>query len=259
MAFAIGTLLIVAALFVAMLGAQYVGRRLGERDRRRDPDSDKSGHGVSETAVFGLLGLFLAFTFSGAGARFEARRHLIVEEVNAIGTAWLRVDLLPADKQPEVRDLFRRYLDARIDTYRLVPDMQAVESAMARSLALQQQIWSASVAAARDSGQMPPFTVLLPALNEMIDITTTRSAAAIHGHPPAVVFAMVGILALVGSLFAGYAMAGRTTRSRIHTLGFAAVMTIAIYVIIDLEYPRLGLIRVDAADQVMVDLRRSMN
>src|SRR4051812_34055265 len=174
----LAALLILAALFAAMHALQEWGRRLGERDRRLDPGNDRSGQGATEGAVFGLLSLFLAFTFSGAGARFDARRQLIVEEANDIGTAWLRIDLLPAGRQPEIRDLFRRYTDARLDTYRLLPDVQAAKAARARSQALQQQIWSKSVTAARATGQAPPSMLLLPALNDMLDITTTRTAAA---------------------------------------------------------------------------------
>jgi hypothetical protein len=200
-----------------------------------------------------LLGLLLAFTFSGAGARYEARRHLVVDEANAIGTAWLRLDVLPGSTQPQLRDLFRQYVDARVDSYR-TPTGDS--GAQAKALALQQEIWSSAVCAAHASGQTPPFTVLLPALNDMIDITTTRQEAR-RLHPPVAVFVMLGVLALIGALFAGYGMAG-TPRSRLHRLGFAAVMTTALFVIVDFEFPRLGLIRIDAADSVLIDVRRSM-
>lgn len=257
MSFIVQNVLIIGALFLAMLGLQATGRQLAERHRRSDPDGHGAGYSAVEGAVFGLLALFLAFTFSGAGARFDERRHLIVDEANAIGTAWLRIDLLPDDAQPEVRDLFRQYLDARLETYRLVPDMLAADAALARSQALQHRIWSKSVAAGRASGQIAPFTVLLPALNVMIDITTTRTAVT-RFHPPLAVFVLLSILALVGSIFVGYSMAGRKTRSLVHTFGFATLMVLTLYLIVDFEYPRLGLIRVDAADQVLVDLRRSM-
>jgi hypothetical protein len=253
--FAFLNLSVCAALFVGMLALQEVGWRLGERHRRQ-AGADKSASGATETAVYGLLGLFLAFTFSGAGARFEARHHLVVQEANAIGTAWLRIGVLPAAAQPHMRDLFRAYTDARIDRFRRASDAAVGGAALARSLALQQQIWSAAVAAANESGQIPPFTLLLPALNEMIDITTTREAAA-RLHPPIAVFVMVGTLALIGALFAGYGMAGKA-RSRVHTIGFAAVLTMALFVIIDFEFPRLGFIRIDSADSLLTDVRQSM-
>jgi hypothetical protein len=99
--------------------------------------------------------------------------------------------------------------------------------------------------------------LLLPALNQMIDVTTTRTMTA-QMHPPMVVFVMLFGLALAGALLAGYGMAGGKARSWLHMVGFAAVLAGAVYVIIDLEYPRLGLIRVDAFDVALVELRSSM-
>jgi hypothetical protein len=90
----------------------------------------------------------------------------------------------------------------------------------------------------------------------MIDITTTRTMATLM-HPPAVVFVMLFGLALVASLLAGYGMTGSKVRSWFHMLGFALIMAIAVYIILDIEYPRLGLIRVDAFDQALVDLREA--
>ncbi len=253
-AFTAANLLIVAALFGAMLGVLRLGRRIGERHRL---EFGEVKAGAAEGAVFALLGLFFAFSFSGAGARFDTRRHLVVSEANAIGTAWLRLDLLPADRQPHMRDLFRQYLDARLAFYRVDSPAASVE-AQAAYTRLQQDIWSAAVAGANATGQTPAFTVLLPALNQMIDIATTRQTA-IWIHPPIAVFGMIGVLALIGALFVGYGMAGNKGRSWIHAVGFAGVLTLTMYVIVDLEFPRLGLIRVDAIDQVLIDLRRSMN
>ena len=106
-------------------------------------------------------------------------------------------------------------------------------------------------------GTPPTATMLLPALNEMIDITTRTMATKIH--PPAVIFVMLFGVALASALLAGYGMAGGKSRNWLHMLGFAAVLAVAVYVILDLEFPRrLGLIRVDAFDQTLVKLRESM-
>lgn len=257
MGFVIANLLVAVVLFFAMLGAQEWAKRLGERHLRLNPQS-KPAYGATEGAVFALLGLFLAFTFSGAGSRFEDRRDLIVQEANAIGTAWLRIEVLPQESRPELRRLFREYLDSRLETYRLVSEGRDFKPAFKRSSLLQQKIWSASVSAAAASGQMQGFTVLLPALNQMIDITTTRTAAT-RKHPPVVVYLMLGLLSLISAVFVGYGMAGVAVRSLIHTVGFAAVVGAVLYVIIDLEFPRIGLIRVDAADEILVQLRESMS
>jgi hypothetical protein len=88
-------------------------------------------------------------------------------------------------------------------------------------------------------------------------ITTTRLAAT-RTHPPAVVFGMLTLLALAGALLAGYSMAQGRTRNWLHVVAFAFTMTATTYVIVDLEFPRLGLIRIDDADLLLVELRQSM-
>jgi len=174
-----------------------------------------------------------------------------------IGTAWLRVALLPADAQPPMRDLFRRYLDSRIEVYRKVPQMEAVKAELARSAKLQSEIWTLAITSSRAGTAQAPM-LLLPALNAMFDITTTQTEAA-RLHPPLIIFAMLGALTLACSLFAGYDMAIRRRLNVLHSVAFAVVLSVTVYVIIDLEYPRLGFIQISDSDRVLVDLRKSMN
>jgi hypothetical protein len=252
------TVLMVApgGLFLGTLLFLEAGRRIGARRIVVDPEGARAGIGAVEGAVFGLLGLMIAFTFSGAASRFEHRRDLITQEANAIGTAWLRIAALPAEAQPALRDKFRRYVDTRIEVYRRVPDMAAVKAELDRSVVLQGEIWAAAIAGVQ-SAPSPATAPLLPALNEMIDITTTRLVAT-QSHPPAVIFAMLVVLVLAGALLAGYGMAQGRTRNWLHMVGFALTMSLTVYVILDLEYPRLGLIRIDKADQLLVDVRQSL-
>jgi hypothetical protein len=254
----LSTVLFSAILFLGMLLAQWIGRRIGRRRIRDDAEGARAGVGVVEGAVFGLMGLLIAFTFSGAAARFDARRALIVEESNAIGTAWLRLDLLPQSAQRALRQGFRDYLDSRLATYRSFSDPVVAGQEWAKSTQLQGDIWALSVAACREPGMQQAMMLLLPALNQMIDITTTRAMAA-EMHPPAIIFGMLFSLTLVAALLAGFAMGGGKSPSWLHMLGFAAVIAITAYVILDIEYPRRGLIRVDRFDHALVDLRAGMN
>ena len=254
MYFTLAAALLSLGLFVAMLVVHELGRRLRLRHLARGWEGEVSGAGLVEGAVFALLGLLLAFTFAGAASRFDERRKLIVDEANAIGTAYLRLDLLAPAARDELRSRFRDYLDSRLRVYRALPDLQAAETELTRSAQLQQQIWSRAVTAA--SGVQPATMLLLPALNEMFDITTTRTMAA-RTHPPFVVFAMLGALCMLGAFIVGYAM-GAPKRTWVHVVTFAATLAAAFYMIIDLEFPRLGLIKVDDFDQVLVDLRQSM-
>jgi hypothetical protein len=244
-------------LFVGMILLLEWGRQIGQRRSRKDEEGARAGLGAVEGAVFALLGLLIAFTFSGAAARFDTRRELIVQEANAIGTAWLRLDLLPATAQPELRGLFRQYLDLRLEAYRQSSDVPAALATLDKANALQGTIWGRAMAACQPPVS-PAVAQVIPALNEMFDIASTRTAA-LRMHPPAVIFVLLGVLALTSSLLAGYAMAGGKSRSWIHVIGFALIMATTIYVILDLEFPRLGMIRVDRMDEVLVEVRRGMN
>jgi hypothetical protein len=258
MTYALSASLFAVGLFLGMLILLEVGRLVGIRRMAQDPDGARAGLGAVEGAVFGLLGLLVAFTFAGAISRFDTRRQLIVEETNHIGTAYLRVDLLPGATQPAVRELFRKYLDSRLETYRRLPDLAAAKEELGRSMKLQGEIWRQAVTASRSQDAHPDAAKLLvPALNAMIDITTTRTMAG-EVHPPAIIFVMLFGLAFASSLLAGYGMASSKTRSWVHMLMFALATAGAVYVILDIEYPRLGLIRVDAFDRALVELRESM-
>ena len=249
-------LLTSGGLFAGMLVLLEIGRVTGARRLATEPELPSADAMVG--AVFGLLGLLLAFTFSGAASRFDDRRNQIVEEANAIGTAYLRLDLMPASAQPAMRELFRRYLDARLAVYRKLPDVEAAMVELTQSKALQAQIWSQAVAAvhmegSRSSGDL----LLLPALNRMIDITVVRTMA-MQMHPPEIIYILLFGLSLAAALLAGHSMAADKSRSWIHMIAFAAVLAVAVNVTINLEHPRLGLVRVDAFDQVLVELRQSM-
>ena len=244
-------------LFVGMLVCTEIGRRIGIARIARDPEGPTKGVATAEGAMLALLGLLIAFTFSGAASRFEDRRHLIAAETNAIGTAYLRIELLPADSQPAIRDLFRRYTDVRSITYQNVADEGATMAKLAEGGALQREIWTKALIAARRAEASPQAAMLLlPAVNEMIDITETREVAT-RIHPPAIIFVLLSGLSLVSALMVGYGTAS-SSRSWFHAAIFAAVLSVTVYVIVDLEFPRRGLIRVDAADESLVELRRSM-
>ncbi|HUN68853.1 MAG TPA: DUF4239 domain-containing protein [Burkholderiales bacterium] len=249
---------IAVAMFFGILLCLTLGRMIGRRALARYGEAGQPNIGSLESAVFALMGLLIAFTFSGALSRFDARRAQAVDEANAIGTAYLRIDLLPAAAQPKLREAFREYTDARIATYKKLADAAAARLEVARSQRLQSEIWAQSVAAARlPDGRPSAEMLMVPALNQMFDITTVRFAAT-QIHPPTIVYAMLIGLALAAALLAGYQSAGDKTRDWVHQIGFAAIVSFTVYVILDIEYPRLGWVRLDAIDQVLVNVRAGM-
>lgn len=247
-----------ATLFLGVLACLRAGWLLGRR-RLRDGDEDASaGLGAVEGAVFGLMGLLIAFTFTGAVDRFDHRRDLITEEVNAIGTAWLRLDLLDTETRGEVRPLFRRYVDAHFDLYAKANDAAAVTAELVKLNQLQNAIWQRLIEAARQDPTPRLTSSVLPPVNDMFDLANARLLAT-RQHPPLIVYLMLGFLVLVSSLLAGFAMAKAKSQSRLHLIGFAAIVSACVYLILDMEYPRLGLVRVDDFDAALVALRESMN
>ncbi len=241
-----------AGLFVLMFVMLEAGRYVGRKRLLADPAGDGKGLGPLESTVLALLGLLLAFTFSGAWSRFDARRELILKETNAIGTAWLRLDLLPAPVRGRVQESFRQYVDLRLEATQR-SDVKPTAAIVAR----QQAIWAEAVAAAQAAPDGRVAQTLLPALNDMFDIATARYLA-VEAHPPAVVFQMLFVIMMLSALLAGYGLAGSKRRHWLHIACFIASLILSIYVTIDLEYPRRGVIRVDTYDQLMVDLRAGM-
>ena len=248
------SLLLSVLLFVSMVIAAELGVRLGRYRLSKDPDAPNVGVGAIEGAVLALLGLILAFTFSSAASRLDVRRQLIVRETNAIGTAYLRMDLLPANDQPAVRQLFRQYLDARLEVYEKLRDPAASEAALKRAEQLQREIWK--YAETGTHGQVSAIPVL-DAVNEMIDVTTARTLALRTQTPKLIVHLMLG-LALLSALIAGYGMSGAKHRNWFLTAIFSAAISLTVYVVLDLDNPNSGLIRLTAAERVMMQLRETI-
>jgi hypothetical protein len=249
--------LLTLALFAAMFGLLLLGRSYGRSRQARD--EAEAGIGPINAAIFGLLGLMIAFVFSGAATRFDNRRDLIVDEANDIGTAWLRIDLLPENGQPVLRQLMRDYTDSRLAAYRALPDEASFREKFDKAQALQARIWNEAVAMTTVQGvPSSAAMLLLPALNDMFDITTTRTMA-LQKHPPRIVYIFLGGLALISSLLAGHAMSSRSKQSLLHLVAYPAIIAIVVNLVINLEHPRLGLVRINAFDVAIEAVRKQMD
>jgi hypothetical protein len=259
--YAFQIILLTLGLFAFMLLLLEWGRRKGRRRLEGDGEKASEGDGTVNRAILALMGLLLAFTFSGAATRFDVRRHLIAQEANAIRTAYLRLDILQPSAREPLKELFRRYLDVRLEIYHNFTDEELVNANSSQSAAvqaeLQAEIWRLAVIACRAESGQPATTLLLPVLNQMFDITTTRTVTY-KIHPPIIIYAMLILFTLASALLAGFGMAGNKKRNWTHMLAFAATLSFATYVILDLEFPRRGLIRIDQYDQVLIAVRDSM-
>lgn len=248
------------ALVAAILLLMEAGRWFGTRWQCRSPEAS-SGRSAVEAAVFGLMGLLVAFTFYGAATRFDVRRSLIVEEANAIDTAYLHLDLLPSDAQPELRENFRKYVHSRLEIYKDIPDWEAVDALqreLRHSTTLQREIWHQAVAASKRADYPLVQTLIVLPIDRMIDVATARNAA-LQRHPPPVVWGMLGLTLLACCVLAGYSMSLSGGRNWVHILVFSLLFAAVIYVNVDFEYPRMrGLIQLDEMDQVMAQTLEHM-
>ena len=256
MGFVLLNLVVTSGMFLGTMTMIRVGFH---HARRRLQVAEGEGASVSsvDAAVYALLGLLLAFTFAGATERFNGRRTLAVDEANAIGTAYSRLDLLPEQVQLALRDRFRRYLDARLETHTQIASSPEGRAANDEAQKLQGEIWADARAGSVASSQPSCAMLLLPALNSMFDIAATR--VAVHElHPPMTIFGMIIGLTWVSGLLLGHTLAGMKGRHRLHAAIYSAVIAVTFFVIMDIEHPREGLIRVDRDDAVLHSVRDSM-
>ena len=249
-------LVIAIALFVAMLVLLEFGRRLGHRQFEKYGKASRSGVGVVDGTVFGLLSLLIGFTFAGAAGRYDARRDLIGKEASALTTAWDQIDVLPAGAQPAIRAAFRVYVDTVLAYAHLTnfehPSQQPEPVTRARH-----ELWDRAVAAVVTPDGDRARMLLLPALNQSFDAVEAEYLAR-QIHPPSIIFVMLGVTALAGAVFAGFGLAASNRRNWIYSVGIAAAISVAVFVIIELEYPRAGLIQMSAMDQALRDVRETL-
>jgi len=217
-----------------------------------------------ESAVFALIGLLLAFTISGALQRFDDRRQLVLQEANAVSTAYDRLSLFDGEVARDLQMKLKDYVRARIDLYRTAQDFSLWDRTELFSpeqqdkiLDLKAKVWDAAVTACPPAGFRPACPQALPALTSAFEVARLRVGAS-EKHPPQVVYAMLFGLGLGGSLLAGFGMAAAAARSWIHMVVFAATLTVTLYAITDMEYPRLGLIRIESFDHFLVDAQQQM-
>lgn len=251
----LSVVLISAALFVGLLVTLEIGRWM--RARSSIDEADRTG--AADGMVFAIVGLLIAFSFGGAASRFDARRELIVKQSNALGTAWMRTDLLPESDREAVRRPMREWLKLTLDGLTgdgMAP--QAFESLLTKASLLQDQSWGAAVSAVERHPKPQTAQLVLPPMNEWIDLTTERVEMNNRGAPP-ILFPMLVVLAMTCAVLAGFKMGKQSGANKFHRIAFASVITFSLYVILDMNQPRLGLIQITGVDGAMKRLLHSMN
>jgi len=243
---------IAVGLFGGLLLVLEITFQLGRLVKRHTRD-DEAQLGTIQAATLGLLGLLLGFSFSGAADRFVDHQELIVQEANAIGTAYLRADLLAEPYRGQLQGALKQYIETRIGLFE-DPVAPRESETRRQSEELHDRIWQAAMTGVKESPQFNE--VVLPPVNEVIDLHAAR-LAALDRHLPSLVLVTLLIAAAVGVASLGYGCGLSGKRNLTLTTALSLLVSLALWVTIDLDYPRLGLVRVD--QQALVDLRESLH
>lgn len=239
-------------LFVFLLATYLLGHRVYLHQVKRKPELEKANLSTINGMLLGLLGLLLAFTFSMSNSRFDTRRDLVVQEANAIGTAVLRTQFLSDSMRGVLMPMFRDYVEERILFYQSGMDLKTVWEHVLASDSLGNAIWSATASYAKQDPTQTEVSKIVPALNEMIDITLTRRAAGEATIPDSIMYFLF-MLCLGSSFLLGYDQRGPINWTIV--FGFALMLSATVFTITDLDRPRSGLIRMDRPNDKIIELR----
>jgi hypothetical protein len=254
------THLLLLVLPVLAFLVQLVFIHLGRRYRRLPHDS-ASNAAVAPVVgtVLSLMGLVLAFSFSNAATRLDANRKTILDEANAIETAWLQVDVAKPQYQALLSDLLRRYVDARIRAYETYEERighEDYDREVLLSADLFRELWATAVTGTEPSSV--ERSMFLNGLSTMRDKATARTLAMNTHLPPAIYVFLFGIV-IIGEVLVGAALAQARQPLLFYRVIISAVLAWTLYAIMDMEYPRLGAFQLlRTADALLLELRKSM-
>jgi hypothetical protein len=238
---------------VCMLAAVEAGFRLG---RKATVHADhRANIQAVEAAILGVLALLLGFTMSMAVSRFEARRLLILQETNAMGTADLRAQLLPAPEGPEIESLVRQYLDARTRYFTSGGDGDTLRAIRTNTDQLQSAIWAHVNTLVQKDNRSIPAGLLVQSMNEMFDLQAASWAAA-RSHVPSTVISLNAVVSLLTAMFVGYTFGLSGVRHVFSAIMLAIAISAVLAVILDMDEVHGGFIHVNP--QPMIDLKKSL-
>ena len=244
---------ITVILFIFMLVFFMLGERwqvfLMKRARRERFDIS----GSLEGSMLGLLALLLAFTFGISNSRYDARRDVIIKEANCIGTAVLRADLYPEPFRSELRRDFQEYVEARIHYYEVGNQEDSIAATYTHAQSVSDRIWKKVTKRALADSPFIRNTFFLQSLNDVIDVAGERRYIGVS-HVPVSILWMLLLICLAVSFLLGYGMKGKKP-DRLMVLLFSLIVSMTIYLIMDLDRPREGIIRMDTVHHSMLDLR----
>jgi hypothetical protein len=230
------------------------GYRLGRYRRQRAADEMETPVGAIVGATLGLLGFILAFTFSLAASRFDARRQMVVEEANAIGTTYLRAGLLPDQVAGmRVRNLLEKYVELRLQTVAT----GNIELALNPAEELQQELWQTAETVGRTHPDSIVVGLFLESLNETIDVHSKRVLVGLRNRLPTSLWAALFVITSLTMLGVGYHEGLTKSRRSPAILVLVLSFCMVLKLIADLDRPLEGDLQV--SQEAMVELREMIH
>jgi hypothetical protein len=245
-------LLVAIGLIAGVVAAHEIGFLLGSLTRSADEPFDRQV-GLVRTSTAALVAFLIGFAFSGAASRFIDRQDLIVKEANALGTAYLRADTIADPQRGELKVALKEYTADRV-TLLSREGRDQIEPLLAKVSGLHERMWRAVINATKDNA--PLMAVVLPPINEVIDLHSTHLSMARRHMPIPIMTVLLGTAAIgVGMIGFGNGRVGR--RFSVLDAVYGAVLAAALWMTIDLDYPGIGIIRV--SNLPLVETLAAMN
>lgn len=238
-------------LVVGAFLASEIGYRLGRHYGPQGDAFDKQ-LGMISGATFALVAFLIGFGFAGAGTRYVDRLDLVVKEANALGTAWLRADALPQPARGELKEALRQYTASRLELLEVRDRPQAL-ALLAKVGPQHERLWDIALKGTAGNPQL--MLVVMPSLNEVIDLHTSHLSAARRHIPTAIMVTLLLSTALALALASfGNGQAGR--RFPILNFMYGLALAAAVWMTLDLDHPRHGTIQITV--QPLVETLASM-
>ena len=237
-------------VFLLLLAADEICFRVGTRAAtRHDPtEGMKTSVGLVTGGLLALFAFLLAITFSLASSRYEQRRQSVLDEANALGTAWYRAEMVGGEEGPAIQALLRDYIQVRIAAVRDVTSDADEARVVAQTNALQSQIWSIAVRVTQRA-PTPITSIFMASLNQVFDLATVNRRNLLHGVPE-YVMRLVLVVAILAVASMGYNFGIQRKRQFTTTCLLLLVWTLAIVLILDVDSPRHGTVRLSPAPLV---------
>jgi hypothetical protein len=233
-------------VMILMLTSIKIGASIGQKKLELENNIENTANKTIFGAVFGLFAFLLAITFGMSGTRLEQRRAATVSEGKAISVAIMRADLYSPEDRAAFRKDFKVYLKNRIDYITVEKKKEILEPIQERINKAEHALWDRSMRLSFNASSVVPASLMAPALNDMFDSAIATNYTELQRVPEMIVI-MLFILAIVSAFFVGYISADGRKLDRYVVTGFCFLSSMVMYITLDLDRPRSGLITLDVS------------